>query len=293
VTTTSDQIAAALTLQRAALEVLLESDPEIKAAQSQALFQAIAAEQLIDADRTSALPIDIPGRPAKPALVAPRQLQQRKLSSEEGRAALLHAIAHIEFNAINLAWDAVYRFADMPKAFYIDWASVAADEARHFSMLQGRLRQLGWSYGDFPAHNGLWDMACKTRHCVTTRMALVPRVLEARGLDVTPGMIAKLDAQGDRESVAILHTILAEEVRHVHIGSHWFAWLCQNNGLDAPAHFRYLVDTIAPGMLVLPFNDAARLQAGFDLDELAMLKTVAANGERKNQSQTALASKQI
>jgi uncharacterized ferritin-like protein (DUF455 family) len=168
-------------------------------------------------------PIRAPGRPERPPLVSPRDLRKRGLGSREGRAAFLHAIAHIEFNAINLAWDAAYRFRDMPDEFYRDWVGVADDEARHFSLLSQRLRELGAAYGDFPAHNGLWDMAEKTAQSCLARMALVPRVLEARGLDVTPAMIVKLRAIGDPGSADILDLILREEIAHVAAGSRWFS----------------------------------------------------------------------
>ena len=215
-----------------------------------------------------------PGRPEQPLLVAPRELSQRKLNSVEGRAALIHAVAHIEFNAINLAWDALYRFPGMPQDYYRDWASVAADEARHFSLLQARLAQLGYQYGDFPAHNGLWQAAVATEHDVMVRMALVPRVLEARGLDVTPGMIERLRRVGDHDTIAALELILREEVRHVAIGSRWFAYLCEQRRLDAQSTFLDLLRHSAGALPRGPFNDSARLEAGFSREELAALKNI-------------------
>jgi len=211
-----------------------------------------------------------PGRPAKPTLVEPRQLPQRGLGSAEGRAALVHAVAHIEFNAIDLAWDAVYRFRGMPLAYYRDWAGVAADEARHFRMLQRRLAEFGHAYGDFDAHNGLWEMAVKTAASCLERMALVPRVLEARGLDVTPQMIARLRQVGDTATADILEVILHEEVAHVAAGSRWFAWCCERNGLDAETKFAQLIAEHA-GTLKPPFNEAARRAAGFSAAELERL----------------------
>lgn len=216
-----------------------------------------------------------PGRPSQPLLVAPRDVPQRGLGSPEGRAALLHAIAHIEFNAINLALDAAWRFRDLPPAFVADWISVAADEARHFSLLQARLVAMGYAYGDFPAHDGLWEMAVKTDGAVLARMALVPRVLEARGLDVTPGMISRLRGLGEREAVAVLEVILAEEVRHVAIGSHWFAWCCEREGVEPRATFLSLLRGNARGSLRGPFNLQARREAGFDDDELAAIAQLA------------------
>ena len=212
----------------------------------------------------------VPGRPAQPLLVAPRDVPRRSLHDVAGRAALIHAVAHIEFNAINLALDACWRFTGMPLQFYRDWLSVAPDEARHFSLLQARLQAMGHDYGDFAAHNGLWQAAEKTAHDVLVRMALVPRVLEARGLDVTPAMIQRLRSVPDMETVGILELILREEVRHVEIGSHWYQHLCNQRGIDAQTEFMRLLKehrmTVQP-----PLNRPARLRAGFSeaqLDEL-------------------------
>lgn len=217
-----------------------------------------------------------PGRPPHPRLVSPRQLPRRGLGTGEGRAALVHAVAHIEFNAINLAWDAVYRFRGMPVDYYADWVQVAADEARHFTLLQARLGELGFAYGDFDAHDGLWDMAVRTAHSCLARMALVPRVLEARGLDATPGMIERLRGVGDLATVAILETILREEVAHVAAGSRWFAWCCTQQGLDGDTTFQHLLDTHLRGELRGPFNIEARVRAGFSAAELARLDARAA-----------------
>ena len=220
-------------------------------------------------------PIRMPGRPPRPRLVHPRDLPRRGFGSNEGRAAFLHAVAHIEFNAIDLAWDAVYRYRGMPADYYADWVSVAADEARHFMMLRTRLREFGQDYGDFDAHNGLWEMAEKTAHDGLARMALVPRVLEARGLDVTPGMIVKLRALGDDATADILDIILREEVAHVAAGSRWYRWHCERAGVDPRARFRELLHDFATGVLHRPFNTAARLQAGFDAEELESLLAAA------------------
>ena len=215
--------------------------------------------------------IAMPGRPATPCLVHPRELRKRGLGSAEGRAAFVHSIAHIELNAIDLAWDAVYRFRDMPGEYYADWVSVADDEARHFEMLRDRLQQLGHDYGVFAAHNGLWEMAQKTAHDGMARMALVPRVLEARGLDVTPSMIARLRGLGDEATAAILDTIPREEIAHVAAGSRWFAWHCARRQLEPVATFKALLMEYCGGLPAGPLNDAARLQAGFAPEELRML----------------------
>ncbi|HEX7770611.1 MAG TPA: ferritin-like domain-containing protein, partial [Dokdonella sp.] len=184
--------------------------------------------------------------------------------------------AHIEFNAINLAWDAVWRFRGMPHAFHADWVRVAADEARHFALLATRLEEAGHAYGDFDAHDGLWDMAVQTSGSCLARMALVPRVLEARGLDVTPGMIARLRSVGDEATAAILEVILAEEVAHVAAGSRWFAWCCEREGVEPQAEFRRLIERHMRGSLRGPFNVEARLEAGFSAAELRGLEEIAA-----------------
>lgn len=216
-------------------------------------------------------PIGEPGRPSAPKLVAPRDLPVRKLGSDEGRAAFVHALAHIEFNAINLAWDAVYRFRDMPPAFFGDWIRVAEEEAYHFGLLRERLRALGHDYGDFDAHNGLWEMAQKTAFDALVRMALVPRVLEARGLDVTPGMMQRLRDIGDDKSADVLAIILRDEIGHVEIGTRWFRYLCDQRDLDPDQTYQLLLEKYMQGNLRPPFNDEARRQAGFSEAELAYI----------------------
>ena len=246
--------------------------PDDKPALTLAMTEAFKRGELaIDAAIATPAPIRMPGRPAKPKLVHPRELPRRGFGSDEGRAAFIHAVAHIEFNAIDLAWDAVYRFRDMPRDYYADWVAVAHDEARHFSMLRTRLREFGHDYGDFDAHNGLWEMAEKTAHDGLARMALVPRVLEARGLDVTPAMIVKLRALGDDATADILDIILREEVAHVASGSRWYRWHCQREDIEPRARFRELLREYATGVLHKPFNTQARLEAGFDLEELESL----------------------
>jgi uncharacterized ferritin-like protein (DUF455 family) len=218
--------------------------------------------------------IPLPGFPDKLALVPPRKLVRRSLHTPEGHAALIHAIAHIEFNAINLAWDAVYRFRHMPRRYYNEWVQIAAEETQHFCLLQTHLTTLGSDYGDFPAHNGLWEMAVKTAHDVMVRMALVPRVLEARGLDVTPAITKKLSDKGDKRAVEILDIILRDEIGHVAVGSYWFKTLCEQRELNSESTFRALLKTYLQGELKPPFHREARLQAGFseqELDDLVKL----------------------
>ncbi len=226
------------------------------------------------ATRSTAVEIPTPGLPARLQLVAPRQLKRRGVQNQAGRNVLMHAIAHIEFNAINLALDAAYRFRDQPLEFYQGWIGVAADEARHFSMIRNYLLEQGCEYGDFPAHNGLWDMAVKTGHDVLARMAMVPRVMEARGLDVTPAMIEKLQRAGDSRAVSILTVIYEEEIEHVRIGSKWFHRLCTARGYEPDSTFLHLIDTYLHGDLKGPFNTQARLLAGFAEKEINDLKAL-------------------
>lgn len=258
----------------AAKACLGAADPETKTRLTHQYAEAWRSGELELRCDEGPAPIGEPGRPARPRLVSPRQLPKRKLSSPEGQAALIHSICHIEFNAINLAWDAVYRFRDLPRAFYDGWVRVADEEARHFALLRTHLRQLGFDYGDFDAHNGLWEMAQKTAHDPLVRMALVPRVLEARGLDVTPGIMEKLRAVGDDKAVSILEVILHDEVGHVEIGSRWFRYLCEQRGLEPEAMFRELLESYLHGQLRGPFHYDARRQAGFSEDELAYLDAI-------------------
>lgn len=225
-------------------------------------------ESKLNRDDTELARIEVPGRPQKPELISQLKLKQRKLGSELGRATLIHAIAHIEFNAINLALDAVYRFRDMPNEYYTDWLQVASEEAYHFSLLEKRLQNMGYEYGDMPAHNGLWEMVLKTDHDVLIRMAMVPRVLEARGLDVTPGMMQRLEKVGDLETVELLKIILRDEIGHVAIGSRWYKYCCELQELEPEAKFRELLTEYMGGGLRGPFYTEARLQAGFSQQEM-------------------------
>lgn len=266
-------------LHQAAKRCLDASDPAEKLSLSHDTWKALQAGDLRPDDASPPpAPIGAPGRPAKPGLVSARQVPQRGLGSAEGRAALVHAVAHIEFNAINLAWDAVYRFRGMPIAYYRDWASCAHDEVRHFALLSARLAELGHAYGDFDAHNGLWEMAEKTAYSDTARMALVPRVLEARGLDVTPGMIERLRHAGDERTIAVLQVILREEVAHVAAGTRWYRWCCERDGVDPFDTFFDLLRDHLGVSLRGPFNRPARLEAGFVEAELDRLAALAVEG---------------
>ena len=218
------------------------------------------------------LPITATVFPVFPELVDPRQLPRRSVGSENGRVALLHALAHIEFYAIHLAWDIVYRFRGLPAGFYKGWLEVAVEESMHFSLLCRRLGQLGAQYGDLPAHRGLWDIATDTCDDLLARLALVPRTMEARGLDVTPGMIEKLSKVGDERSVAILQRILADEVGHVALGSRWFKKVCYERGLDPVTSYIEFVQRFLKGKIRRPINHALRRQAGFDEQELKKLE---------------------
>jgi uncharacterized ferritin-like protein (DUF455 family) len=256
-------------LREAALEALCLCDPAAKAAAVRALH---AAPPALDAHRTLVAPATLPGRPARPRLVPTSQVPRRSPFTPLGRAALLHAVAHIEFNAINLALDAIWRFAGLPAAFYRDWLQVAAEEALHFTLLAEHLQTLGSAYGDFDAHDGLWAMTEATAGDVVARMALVPRTLEARGLDATPPMQARLAKAGDLRAVAILDIILRDEIGHVAIGNRWYRWLCERDGLDPVVHYGALAERHHAPRLRPPFNHAARRAAGFSEAELAALE---------------------
>jgi uncharacterized ferritin-like protein (DUF455 family) len=255
-------------LRRAALGALLVDDP---AAKCDAVARLFAADVSPDAEAVLDAPLALPGRPARPRLVPPQQVPRRSPHTPAGRAALLHAVAHIEFNAINLALDAVWRFAGLPEAYYGDWLRVAAEEAMHFSLLAAHLASLDTRYGDFDAHDGLWAMCEKTRHDVVARMALVPRTLEARGLDATPPMRAKFARAGDSRAVEILDVILRDEVGHVAVGNRWYRFACERAGLDPLAHYDVLVARHGAPRLKPPFNLDARRAAGFSEDELSAL----------------------
>jgi uncharacterized ferritin-like protein (DUF455 family) len=237
-----------------------------------ARVHAIADDATPDCGRALAPIAGLPGRPAQPELVAPAEVRHRSMATLEGRAALLHALAHIEFNAINLALDIMWRFAGMPEAFYRDWLRVAREEALHFDSLRQRLDALGYAYGDFPAHNGLWDMAERTQDDLLARLALVPRTLEARGLDASPMIRNKLAGVGDAQSAAIVDIILRDEIGHVAIGNHWYKQQCALAGKEPIACYAELAARYHAPRLRGPFNLEARRAAGFDDDELAALQ---------------------
>lgn len=213
----------------------------------------------------------IPGQPQRPELVPPMQVKKRAMNTSEGRAILIHALAHIEFNAINLALDAIWRFAGMPREYYEDWLKVAAEEAYHFSLLNAHLESLGYAYGDFPAHNSLWEMAARTQDDILARIALVPRTMEARGLDATPALRARLAQAGDIKAAEILDIILRDEIGHVAIGNRWFNYLCDQRGLEAIATYDRLAKEYRAPVLRGPFNMEARRAAGFTEKELSLL----------------------
>ncbi|HCX69135.1 ferritin-like domain-containing protein [Parvibaculum sp.] len=253
-------------LAQAARDVLLCGDARAKAA----LAREVAAKWRaggLEADGAVAMP-ERPNRPEKPELLLPRDMPRRSFKGERGRIALLHSIAHIELNAIDLAFDMAGRFqqADLPRSFFDDWIGVGDDEARHFTMLEERLTALGARYGDLPAHDGLWQAAEGTAHDLLARLAVVPMVLEARGLDVTPAMIERLTRAGDKASADVLDTIYTEEQRHVAAGARWFHHVCAARGMEPRQTFHVLVKRHFRGALKPPFNAQARSAAGLEPD---------------------------
>lgn len=251
-------------------DALYETDPEIKCHKVDALYEAIITGKITPYSAADIAEILPAGRPEKPELIPPQIVPRRGLGTKEGILALVHAICHIEFNAINLGLDAAYRFRDMPKQYYIDWLLVAKDEARHFRMLSSYLDRSGSYYGAFEAHNGLWDSAERTAHDPLIRMALVPRVLEARGLDVTPGIIKRLKHAKEEEVVGLLDIILKEEEGHVLIGNHWYRYLCELQNLPPKETFFDLLQEYGQ-TLKPPFNIEARLRSGFTQEEIDYL----------------------
>ncbi len=253
-------------LRESALKALCHDTWEAKADGLGHLSQSTT----LDTARIFSAPVDIPGRPAI-KLVPPAQLGLRSVHTLEGRAVLIHALAHIELNAINLALDVLWRFANMPDQFYYDWLRVAQEECEHFGLLNQHLQTLGFQYGDFSGHDGLWEMAERTQDDVLARLALVPRTLEARGLDASPAVRHKLASGGDRAGAAIIDIILRDEIGHVAIGNHWYRWLCTERGLDPINTYAELAATYRAPKLKGPFNVEARLAAGFDAAEIALL----------------------
>ena len=260
-------------LRKLALKAILEPDSDKKVVLAQ-WIRAQAATIFIASETTFPESIGVPGCPVRPELRSHLDVPKRSPFTTEGLAALLHAVTHIEFNAINLALDAIWRFNGMPKTYYLDWLTVAAEEAHHFSLLRAHLQSMGYDYGDFPAHTGLWDMTEKTKSDVLARMALVPRTLEARGLDATPPMQAKLRKVATPQAlraVEILDIILRDEIGHVAIGNHWYRHLCSQRGLDPVAHYAVLAKQYSAPRIKGPLNLDARRKAGFDDAELALL----------------------
>ncbi|MDR7307814.1 ferritin-like domain-containing protein [Rhodoferax saidenbachensis] len=259
-----------------------------------ALHVFCLTDALEKADATQALRVDAPtlpldtavvlpwpeqpGRPPQPIQVHPKDVPRRTPFTAEGHAALMHSIAHIEFNAVNLALDAIWRFPDMPAAYYLDWLRVAQEEAQHFKLLQAHLRACGYDYGSFPAHDGLWTVCDNTRHDVVARMALVPRTMEARGLDAIPLIQAKLRKVGTPDALqamAILDVILEEEVGHVAIGNQWYHWLCKKNALEPGAFYAQAAIKHAAPRPKPPFNLEARKRAGFSDAEMQAMTAAA------------------
>jgi uncharacterized ferritin-like protein (DUF455 family) len=257
-----------ISLRTAVLAPLLEADAVRKAAQTLAL----ASDLEVDSGAEIEAPPGIPGRPPKPQLVPHSRLPQRTLTTIEGRAALVHSVAHIELNAIDLALDIVWRFPEMPDAFYRDWLGVAKEEAKHFTLLREHLVSLGFDYGAFQAHNGLWEMAERTKDDLLARLALVPRTLEARGLDASPMLRKRLWSAGDHRAAEILDVILADEIGHVAIGNRWYRHVCAERGLDPVSTYPVLAARHNAPFLRGPFNLEARRAAGFDEEELAALR---------------------
>ncbi len=252
-------------------QLLLETDPILKIQGVNALYEALLTSTLkydndspVSADILGALPLHLP-------LVDPRELKRRRLFTDKGKAALIHAIAHIEYNAINIALDAVYRFREMPLSYYEDWLRIAKEEAYHYSLLAMHLKLYGYSYGDFPAHLGLWEMVQKTGHDVLIRMALVPRLLEARGLDVTPDIAKRLAKAGDVTGAEILMIIFHDEINHVYTGNKWYYHLCSERELNPTQTFVSLLQQYAPAHLRGPIAVEHRLKAGFLTKELDLL----------------------
>lgn len=261
-----------LELRACALHCLLERDPGAKVAAVAAMAAAsVAGACTLDVNAAPLSSGTIPGRPGRPELVMPRLVGRRSMATLEGRAMLIHALAHIEFNAVNLALDALWRFPCLPVQYYTDWLRVAREEALHFSMLAAHLRGLGHEYGDFQAHDSLWEMVEKTCGDVLARMALVPRTLEARGLDAVPPLRAKLAQAGDLAAAGILDVILRDEIGHVEIGNRWYGYLCRQRGLEPRATYDALALQYKAPPLRGPFNLEARRQAGFTEDELNSL----------------------
>lgn len=261
-------------LRQTALEILALTDPQIKVSRTFQMFDDYQQKVLqINAGAIfDVANFDLPGRPQHPELVPPLEVPKRKMDTIEGRASLLHSLAHIEFNAINLALDAIWRFPEMPDQYYTDWLTVAKEEAYHFTLINEYLQSIGYAYGDFQAHNSLWEMVERTQESVIARMALVPRTMEARGLDAVPMIRDRFKQVKDARAVEILDIILHDEIGHVYIGNYWFNYLCSKSDLSPIATYRELVRQYRAPKLRGPFNLKARQQAGFTVEELSLLE---------------------
>jgi uncharacterized ferritin-like protein (DUF455 family) len=254
------------TVAEAASAVLLAGDPHTKVRTARRAARAWRRAEL-----EHRFDVGMPDRPARPPcpelLPAARMPKRGKAGSERNRIAMLHALAHIEFGAIDLAFDMAGRFGGLfPSEFIDDWFAVGADEAMHFALLDRRLRALGSSYGALPAHDGLWEAAEKTSGDVLARLAVVPMALEARGLDVTPATLERFRAAGDERSAAILHRIYRDEIRHVAVGTNWFRSACESRNLAAVAEWKRLICEQFRGVIRPPFNGSARDEAGLSRD---------------------------
>ena len=271
-----------LELREAALAILANTDPQLKVSQLHHLFDEYQHQRITLnlAGILDCQSLELPGRPAKPELVPPLQAPKRRMDTVEGRVILWHSLAHIEFNAMNLALDAIWRFPNMPQEYYEDWLKVAKEESYHFSLVNEHIQSIGFSYGDFPAHNSLWEMVERTTDSVIARMALVPRTMEARGLDAVPGIRDRFKQIKDDRAVEILEIILHDEIGHVLIGNRWFNFLCANENISPITAYRELARKYHAPTLRGPFNVEARQQAGFTSEELHLLESF---GEKRSQ----------
>jgi len=266
-------------LYQIAKDCFLTTDPDAKMALTYESVGQWSASKLEWKDGDIPEQLNEPGRLDQPEIVMPKDLKKRKFKSEIGRAALIHALTHIELTAVNLAWDSIYRYRGMPKDYYDDWVQCAKEEAGHFIMLRNRLREMGYDYGSFPAHNELWKMAVTTSGDLMDRMGIVHRVFEARALDVVPGTLKKFDELNDTSMVKALTTICNDEVGHVSAGTRWFRYRCEQEQIDPDVTFISLLEKYMKRPLSGPFNRDVRLQTGFTEVELDYLEN---NDPRKS-----------
>lgn len=256
-------------LRAQCLKALAADDLNQKLNQVQAIYESFKSHQIkIDAKADIKYTYHLPGAPSKPDIVAPRLVEKRSASTQHGKLIFIHALAHIEFSAINLALDIIWRFKNLPEQFYSDWLQIAYEEQAHFNLLNSYLKKFGLAYGSFNAHNSLWEMAERTSHDLIHRLALIPRTMEARGLDVTPPIIEKFKQQRDDDIAAILQTIYEEEIRHVSIGNIWYRWACDTQKLDPHETYKNLLATYDIELNYQKLNKEARYKAGFLKEEL-------------------------